>query len=109
MAVGIWQVSEISWRPAELLMLMRALNPFDMQRSYRARKSDVAVAVLTAVAAGGGGLDGVPFRTTSAQEGELETGTYCVTSCCRIGVDPPARWLRPLSHRAGGRSREGPD
>jgi hypothetical protein len=33
MAVGIWQVSEISWCPAELLMLMRAFSPFDTQRS----------------------------------------------------------------------------
>jgi hypothetical protein len=61
MAAGIWQVSEISWCPAELLMFKRALNPFDPQLSYRARNSAVAAAVVTAVAAGGGGLAGVPF------------------------------------------------
>jgi hypothetical protein len=72
-------------------MLMRALNPFDTQSSYRARNSAVAVAVVTAVAAGGGGLDDVLFRTTSAQEGELETGMYYRTSCCRIGGDPAGK------------------
>jgi hypothetical protein len=61
MVAGIWQVSEISWCPAELLMFKQALNPFDTQHSYRARNSAVAAAVVTAVAAGGGGLDDVPF------------------------------------------------
>jgi hypothetical protein len=61
MAAGIWHISEISWCPSELLMFIRALNPFDRQRSYRARNSAVADAVETAVAAGGDGLDDVPF------------------------------------------------
>ncbi len=85
------------------------MNPFDTQRSYRARKSAVGVAVITAVAAGGSGLDGVPFRTTSAQEGELETGMYCVTSCCRIGGDPAGKAALTTLPASRGRSREGPD
>jgi hypothetical protein len=36
---------------------------------------------LIAVVAGGGGRDDVPFRTTSAQEGESETGLHCGKSC----------------------------
>ncbi len=83
-----------------MLMLMRAFSPFDTQRSYRVRKSAVDVAVLTVVAAGGCGLDGVPFRT-SAQEGELETGTYCMASCCRIGGDPAGK-VAPTTLPASG-------
>jgi hypothetical protein len=88
---------------------MRALNPFDTQRSYRARNSAVAVAAITAVAAGGSGLDDVPFRTTSAQEGELETGMYCGTSCCRLGGEPAGKVAPTTLPVSGGRSREGPD
>jgi hypothetical protein len=88
-------------------MLMRAFNPFDTQRSYRVRKSAVAVAVLTAVAADGCGLDGVPFRTTSAQEGELETGTYCVASCCRIGGDPAGKAAPTTLPASGGAEPRG--
>jgi hypothetical protein len=91
MAAGIWQVSEIPWCPAELLMFKQTLNPFNTQRSYRARNSAVTAAVVTAVAAGGSGLDGVPFQTTSAQEGELDTGICCRMSCCRFGGDPAGR------------------
>jgi hypothetical protein len=71
-------------------MFIRALNPFDMQRSYRARKSAVDAAVVTAVAAGSDGLEDVPFRTTSSQEGKLDmvTGLYCSASCCRCGGYP---------------------
>jgi hypothetical protein len=113
MAAGIWHISEISWCPAELLMFIRTLSPFDTQRSYRARKSVVADALETAVAAGGGGLDDVPFQTTSAQEGELDTvtGLYCGTSCCRCGGDPAgmaAPTTLPVSVSRGGRSHEGP-
>jgi hypothetical protein len=86
---------------------MRALNPFDKQRSYRPRNSAVAVAVITAVAAGGGGLDGVPFRKTSAQEGELETGVYCVTSCCRIGGDPAGKAAPTNLPASGGAELRG--
>jgi hypothetical protein len=42
---------------------------------------------MAAVAAGGGGLGGFPFRTTSAQEGELDTGK----SCGRLAGDPASR------------------
>ncbi len=38
----------------------RILYAIDTQRSYRVRNSAVAVAAVTAVAAGGGGLDDVP-------------------------------------------------
>jgi hypothetical protein len=55
-------------------MLIPVFRPLHTQRSYRARKSAVAAVVVAVVAAGGGGLGGFPFRTTSAQEGELETG-----------------------------------
>jgi hypothetical protein len=48
-------------------MLIRALNPFDTQLSYRSRKSAVAAVVVAAVAAGGDGLKDVPLLTTSAQ------------------------------------------
>ncbi len=57
-------------------MLIRALNPFDTQRSYRARKSAVDAVVVVTVAAGGDGLEDVLFLTTSAQVGELETGRH---------------------------------
>jgi hypothetical protein len=69
-------------------MFKRALRPFDTHCSYRAKKSAVAAVKLTAVVAGSAGLDDVPFRTTSAQEGELETGVHCGTSCCRLSEDP---------------------
>ncbi len=52
MAVGRWHVSVISWRPAVLLMFIRALSLLDTQRLYRARKSAVVDAVVAAVAAG---------------------------------------------------------
>jgi hypothetical protein len=58
---GTWQVMEISCRPAVLLMFKRALRPFVTHRSYRARKSAVAAAEVTAVIDRGGGLDDVPF------------------------------------------------
>ncbi len=76
-------------------MVIRVLYPFDTQCSYRARKSAVAAAVVTAVAADGDGLEAVPFRTTSAQEGELDmvTGLYCGRSCCRCSLI-----LKGLSH-----------
>jgi hypothetical protein len=51
-------------------MFKRALRPFITHCSYRARKSAVAAAEVTTVIAGGGGLDDVPFPTTSAQEGK---------------------------------------
>jgi hypothetical protein len=88
MAVGIWQVSDISWCPAELLMLMRALNPFDTQRSYRARKPAVAVAVLTAVAAGSGGLDGVPVSDNVSLGGRV--GNRHVLRDVAVNVDRPS-------------------
>ncbi len=85
-AAGSWQVSVISWRPALLLMLILALSLLDTQRLYRARKSAVVDAVEAAVpagAVGGNGLAAVPFRTTSAQEGELGSVAelYCGASC----------------------------
>jgi hypothetical protein len=82
-AAGTWQVMVISCIPAVLLMFKRALRPFNTHRSYRAKISAVA-----AVVAGGGGLEDVPFRTMSAQEGESETGVHCGTSCCRLYGDP---------------------
>jgi hypothetical protein len=72
-------------------MLIRALNPFDTQRSYRARKSALAAVVVAAVAAGGDGLEDVPLLTTSAQVGELETGRHCGASCSRLDGDPAGR------------------
>jgi hypothetical protein len=99
-AAGTWQVIEISCNPAALLMFKRALRPFDTHRSYRAKKSAVAAVEVTAVVAGGGGLDDVPFQTTSAQEGESETGVHCGTSCCRLCEDQagaPAPTTLPVS------------
>jgi hypothetical protein len=52
---------EISCIPAVLLMFKRALRPFDTHCSYRAQKSAVAAVEVTAVVAGSGGLDNVPF------------------------------------------------
>jgi hypothetical protein len=81
-------------------MLKRAFRPFDTHRSYKAKKSAVAAVEVVAVVAGGGGLGDVPFRTTSAQEGELETGEHCGTSCCRLCGDPagaPAPITLPAS------------
>ncbi len=62
----------ISCTPAELFMFMRVFKPFEMQRSYKAKKSAVVEAEDTVVAAGGDGLRRGPLRTTSAQEGELD-------------------------------------
>jgi hypothetical protein len=84
-------------------MFIRALNPFDTQHSYRARKSAVAAVLVAAVAAGSDGLDDVPFRTTSAQEGELETGKHCGPSCSSLDGDPagrPAPTTLPVSKGA---------
>jgi hypothetical protein len=95
---------EISCSPAVLLIFKRALRPFDTHRSYRAKKSAVAAAEVTAVVAGGGGLDDVPFRTTSAQEGESETGVHCNMSCCRLSEDPagaPAPTTLPVRGGVG--------
>ncbi len=75
-AAGTWQVMVISCIPSVLLMFKRAFKPFVTHRSYRAKKSAVAAVEITAVVAGGGGLSDVPFRTTSAQEGESETGVH---------------------------------
>jgi hypothetical protein len=60
-AAGTWQVMEISCSPAELLMLKRAYRPFDTHRSYKVKKSAVAVVEVVAVVAGSGGLGDVPF------------------------------------------------
>jgi hypothetical protein len=60
-AVGKWQVKVTSWIPAKLLMFIRTFSPLETQRSYRTRKSAVVVAVVFAVAAGGGGLQHRPF------------------------------------------------
>jgi hypothetical protein len=90
-------------------MLIRALNPFDTQRSYRARKSAVADAVVAAVAAGGDELEDVPLLTTSAQVGELETGRHCGASCGRLNGDPASRPAPTTLPASGGRSCEGPD
>jgi hypothetical protein len=65
-------------------MFKRAFRPFDTHRLYKAKKSNVAAVEVVAVVAGGGGLGDVPFRMTSAQEGESETGVQCGTSCCRL-------------------------
>jgi hypothetical protein len=81
-------------------MLKRAFRPFDTHRSYKAKKSAVAAVEVVAVVAGGGGLGDVPFRMTSAQEGESETGEHCGTSCCRLCGDPagaPAPITLPAS------------
>jgi hypothetical protein len=72
-----------------VFVLRRWRPPFDIQRSYRARKS--AAVLVAVVAAGGGGLDDVPFRTTSAHEGELETGKHCGMSCSHLDGDPAGR------------------
>jgi hypothetical protein len=90
-------------------MLIRALNPFDTQRSYRARKSAVADVVVAVVAAGGNELEDVPLLTTSAQVGELETGRHCGASCGRLNGDPAGRPAPTTLPASGGRSREGPD
>jgi hypothetical protein len=62
----------ISWSPTELLMFIQALSLLDTQRSYRARKSAVSDAVVTAVVAGSNGLKVVLLKKISAQEGELD-------------------------------------
>ncbi len=65
--------------------------------------------MLTAVAAGSCGLEAVPLRTTSAQEGELETetGTYCVASCCRGGGDPAGKAAPTTLPASGGAEPQG--
>jgi hypothetical protein len=91
---------DISCNPAELLMFKRAFRLFDTHRSYKAKKSAVAAVEVVAVVAGGGGLGDVLFRTTSAQEGESETGVHCGTSCCRLCENPagaPAPITLPVS------------
>jgi hypothetical protein len=72
-------------------MFIRALSLFDTQRLYRTRKSAVAAVLVAAVAAGGNGLNDFPLLTTSAREGELETGKHCDTSCSRLDGDPAGR------------------
>jgi uncharacterized membrane protein len=102
-AAGIWQLIEISCTPALLLMLIRVFRPLHTHRSYRARKSAVAGVVVAVVAAGGGGFGGLPFRTTSAQEGESETGKSCGANCGRLAGDPagrPAPTTLPVSRGA---------
>ncbi len=79
-------MTEISWIPAFLMMLMRVFRPLHTHRSYKARKSTVA-GVVAVVVAGGGGLGGFPFRTTSAQDGELDTEKSCKASCGRLAGD----------------------
>jgi hypothetical protein len=53
-------------------MFIRVLKPLQLQRSYKAKKSAVVEAEALAVPAGGDVLRREPFRTTSAQEGELD-------------------------------------
>jgi hypothetical protein len=53
-------------------MLIRVLKPLKLQRSYKAKKSAVVEAEALAVPVGGDELRREPFRTTSAQEGELD-------------------------------------
>jgi hypothetical protein len=61
-------------------MFIRAFSPFNTQRSYRARNfkgvQTFAVAVALAVAAGGGGLEPVPFWTTSTGALMLRPPTF---------------------------------
>jgi hypothetical protein len=52
-------------------MFIRVFRPFEIQRLYRARKSEVVEAEALAVTAGGDVSRREPFQTTSAQEGEL--------------------------------------
>jgi hypothetical protein len=54
------------------------------------------------LAAGGGGLVGFPFRTTSAQDGELETEESCETSCGRLAGDPAGRPAPTTLPASGG-------
>jgi hypothetical protein len=90
LAAGKWQVSVISWSPAELLMFIWVLNPLKTQRSYKTRKSAAAAAVVSAVVAGRNGLEPIPFQTMSAQERELDTvpELHCGASCCCFDGDP---------------------
>ncbi len=81
-------MTEISWIPALLLMLMRVFRLLHTHRSYKARKSAVAGVVVAVVVAGCGGLGGFPFLTTSAQDGELDTEKSCEASCGRLAGDP---------------------
>jgi hypothetical protein len=50
-------------------MFIRVLKPLELQRSYKPKKSAVVEAEALA---GGDVLRREPFRTTSAQEGELD-------------------------------------
>jgi hypothetical protein len=70
-------------------MFIQAFSPFNTQRSCRARNSEgvqtFAVAVALAVAAGGGGLEPVPFWTTASQEGAVlgaDRLAEAVVCCC---------------------------
>ncbi len=112
MAAGRWQVGVISWSPAKLLMFIRAFNLFETQWLYRSRKSAVADAVVSAVAAGGNELEPVLFRTTSAQEGVLDMGLRCyfaVHAAVTVMGTQPAKRIRPLSVSGGAEPCEGPD
>jgi hypothetical protein len=97
MGAGRQQVRVISWSPAKLRMFIRAFSLFNTQGSYRARKSaGMQRFVAFAVAAGGGGLEPVPFQTTSAQLGAVldadrlaEAEVWCCCGCCcRCGTVP---------------------
>jgi hypothetical protein len=94
-------------------MLMRVFRPLHTHRSYKVRKSAVAGVVVAVVVAGGGGLGGFPFRTTSAQDGKLETEKSCEVSCRCLGGDPagrPAPTTLPASGGGGavrGQARDG--
>jgi hypothetical protein len=93
MAAGTWQFIEISCRPAVLLMFKRAFRPFVTHRSYRVRKSALAAAEVTAIIAGGGGLDDVPFRTMSAQEVSRRQGCTAVPAAVAYVKTQPAHRL----------------
>jgi hypothetical protein len=80
-------------------MFIRALSPLDTQRSYRAKKS--AVAVVVAADAAGDELEDVPLLT-SAQVGELETGRHCSASCGRLNGDPAGRQAPTTLPASGG-------
>jgi hypothetical protein len=58
--------------PAEMLMFIRVLKPLELQRSYKAKKSAAVETEALAVPAGRDVLRREPFRTTSAQEGEVD-------------------------------------
>ncbi len=79
-----------------------------MTRSVHTGRENLQLLLLwSAVAAGSGGLDDVPFRTTSAQEDKLETGMYCGTSCCRLGGDPAGKTAPTTLPVSGGAEPRG--